>query len=149
MLGDPLTNAAVERRRQGHDYLNGLTTKPTLADITDDFVFEDRRKGAANYGRLDGPSFLRMIESTWDIGTRRPTFTIIEVIAVRGQRTAAFVERTDFGDQNYEEYIAVVQVDASLRSERRYVSFDRDDRDAAIVEADRLHADLGESSPPG
>ncbi|MDW3218032.1 MAG: hypothetical protein R8F63_05405 [Acidimicrobiales bacterium] len=147
----PLTNAAVEWLRRAYDALSSIVEVPpegvaskidVEATIADDFTWEDRRR-FVNYGRGDDPAdWFRRIETAWESADQRPHWSISEVIAVRGERIAATtieVRRADF----VTDFITVdlISEDARLR---RHVAFDVEDREAAIAEAERLHANDGE-----
>ena len=67
--------------------------------------------------------------------------SISDVIAVRGQRSAAFIIRVDYGDHTYSENLSCFQLDPTLKLMHRFVAFDNDAVDTAIAELDRLHAD--------
>jgi hypothetical protein len=64
-----------------------------------------------------------------------------EVIAGRGQRSAAVVELLDFGDDMSMQYVTTFQLDFESRLMRRSFDFNADARDAAIAELDRMHAE--------
>ncbi len=63
-----------------------------------------------------------------------------------GERCAAYVEKIEFGGVGgmYLEHILVADLDPVLEQPRRYVSFDLDDRDAAIAELDRMPAEIAD-----
>ena len=91
MSGEPLANAAVDRMRRGYDFANERSESPPIA-FTDDFVSFDRRKGGVNLGEGDASYFLRTWEPLWMVGGQ-PHFSMVEVIAVRGEWCAACVEK--------------------------------------------------------
>jgi hypothetical protein len=143
-MGDePLTNAVVEYKLMLCDAMNSRLEAPAPDQhpFTDDFVFEDRRTGGISMGRLDGPGFAQVVSHNWGLGEQRPQYSIVEVVAVRGQRSAAAIERTDYGNWAT-EYVSCTQLDPTLTLQHRYIIFDVDDRDAAIAELDRLHAEI-------
>ena len=82
----------------------------------------------------------------FDVGSGRPIWSIPEVIAVRDQRIAATVLVIDYGDGMFTDMIACVRFDPQLRRLQRRVLFDLDDRDAAIAELDRMHAEIAAES---
>jgi hypothetical protein len=143
MSDEPLTNAAVEWMRETYERMNELAELPSIASadsFTDDFVVSDRRRGV-NFGEGDASYYVRMFEGFWEAGGR-PHFSIVEVIAVRGDWSAAYRERIVYGGSDmYLEQITVVDHDPAADSWRRFVLFDPDDRDAAIAELDRMHAE--------
>ena len=145
MSDEPLTNAAVERVRDAYDVMNGLSEPPSITpdSYTDDFVYVDRRKGV-NFGEGDASHFVRVLQLFWEVGGQ-PHFSIVEVIAVRGEWSAAVLERVVYGGRDmYLEFITVVDLDPVGDRWRRLVDFDLDDREAAIAELDRLHAEIAD-----
>ena len=64
------------------------------------------------------------------------------MIAVRGQRSAAFIIRVDFGGDTYSENLSCFQLDPTLKLMHRFVAFDVDASDAEIAELDRMHAEI-------
>ena len=138
MSDEPLTNAAVENFRSSHDIVNELSELPSGLEhyFADNFVLDDRRKGGLNFGQLDRSSYVRSLEEIWKVGGR-PLFSMVEVVGVRGERCAAYVEKIEFGESGmYIEHILVVEFDTVLEQSRRWVQFDLDDRDAAIAVLD-------------
>jgi hypothetical protein len=109
--------------------------------VTDDFVLDDRRSGI-NYGLIDATAFPGMIRSIWDVGSGRPSWSIPEVIAVRGQRIAAMTLVIDYGNDMHNDMILCARFDPQLQLQQRVVQFDVDARDAAIAEVDRMQAEI-------
>ena len=146
MSDEPLTNAAVERMQDSYDRMNELAEPPPIAladHFTDDFDFSDRRKGV-NFGEGDASYFVGILQGFWEAGGQ-PHFSIVEVIAVRGEWSAAYVLRTVYGGRDmYSEAINVADCDPDGGRMRRLVLFDLDDRDAAIAELDRMHTEVGD-----
>jgi hypothetical protein len=58
---------------------------------------------------------------------------------VRGERFAALVVQTDYGNGFLRENISVIGLDATLSKLQRHVDFDLDNVDGAIAELDRMH----------
>lgn len=146
MSDEPLTNAAVENFRSSQRIVNELAELPSGLEhfFADDFVLDDRRKGGLNFGRLDRSSYVRSLEEMWKVGGR-PRFSMVEVVGVRGEGCAAYVEKIEFGDSGmYIEHILVVEFDTVLEQSRRWVQFDLDDRDAAIAVLDEWHAEIAD-----
>jgi hypothetical protein len=89
----------------------------------------------------------------FELGSRRPSFSINDVFSVRGQCLAALTEKTDYGNDMHSEFFLIIQIDPSLERHRRSLVFDPDDHDAATAELDRLHAEIEQTrrevSPPG
>ena len=141
MSDEPLTNAAVEFLRAGYLILNVMDRDEFTSLVTDDFVFEDRRSGF-NYGRVDASGYAEMIRSTWDVGSGRPSWSMREVVALRGQRIAAADFVIEYGNDMHTDSIVCVRLDPQLRLLQREVHFDIDARDAATAEVDRMHAEI-------
>jgi hypothetical protein len=146
-MGDePLTNAVIERVRASQRLMNVIPELPAELrpeDIfADGYVFDDRRTGGVNYGQLDATAQFRGLEQFWLLGSQ-PHFSIVEVIAVRGERCAAYVEKVAYVEADmFMETIMVMKLDPALERSQRWVVFDPDDRDAAIAELDRMHAEI-------
>jgi hypothetical protein len=129
-----------------YDRAQIIDTPPTSAPVTEDFLYTDRRSGGANYGSLDASGWQKLITETWRVGSSRPSFAVVDVVAVRGEWSAAVVELTDFGDDATMEFITCFQLDADSRLVRRHVNFDLDDRDAAVAELDRMYAEIADEA---
>jgi hypothetical protein len=142
MSDEPSTNAAVEWLRSGRDILNSLEQPPTGVLVTDDFVFKDRRSGF-NFGHIEGAAtYLEWLAHTWSLTDDRPHFSILEIVSVHGHRCAAVVMNVDYGNGMGVEHIECWRLDATLRRANLTVAFDLDDRDGAIAELDRMHAEI-------
>jgi hypothetical protein len=142
MSDEPLTNAAVEFTRAGIRFANVMERDEFTGErVTDDFVFEDRRSGF-NWGLVDASAYAEAARSVFDVGSGRPSWSIPEVIAVRGQRIAAFALVVDYGDDTYTDMIVCVRFDPRVRLLQRRVLFDIDARDAAFAELDRMRAEI-------
>jgi hypothetical protein len=143
MSDEPLTNAALEWMRTAFDFVNKLDAKPEgRAPITGDFRYEDRRVGGFNFGRLGASDMDAYSASAWNVADGGLHQSIAEVIAVRGQRSAAFVEVVDYGEDTLVEVITCCRLDADLRRLERLVILGVEDRVAAIAELDRMHEEI-------
>jgi hypothetical protein len=109
--------------------------------LTDDFVLDDRRSGFNN-GLIDAATYPELIRSTWDVGSGRPSWSILDVIAVRGQRIAAMSIVIGYGNDMHTDAIICVRFDTQRQLQQRLVVIDIDDRDAAIAEVDRMYAEI-------
>lgn len=148
MSDEPLTNAAVEFIRRGHASMNAAESPPNVGELSEsvssDFVYDARNSLGVDFGPSDWPEFLGSI---WHVSAGRPKFSELQVLAVRGQRCAVITARIDYGEDAFSEYLHCIVLDPELQRLRRIVSFDSDrpdDRDAAIAELDRLHAEIDE-----
>ena len=143
MSDQPLTNAAVEFVRRGYDLLNtpGAIPPGKLA-LTAEFTIEDRRSGGVNFGYLDASGMEALHASGRDVARGRTHQSIVEVLAIRGDRSAAYVEEFDYGDDATTGSIMCIRLNSGLRLLERVVSLDVDDRAAAIAELDRMHAEV-------
>ena len=54
--------------------------------ITDDFVYDDRRRGGFSFGTVDAEHYPQFLETLWDIGGGQTALSVTEVVAVRGDR---------------------------------------------------------------
>jgi hypothetical protein len=104
--------------------------------LTDDFVYQDRRRGLS-FEDCDADSFPKYVQTPWNTGATVPPRFELETLAVRGERFAAVATRADYNGMLIES-IEVVALDPTLRLVQRTVDFDRDDVDRAIAELDRL-----------
>lgn len=143
MSDEPSTNAAVERFQVLMQFLNAADSLPDVIALSGDYEAEDRRTGL-NVGSLDAATFQTSLGAAWDLGSGRPTFSITEIIAVRGDRCVAFSLNQDYGNEMNSPQICVLRFDSGLRSFQRLVVFDPEARDAAIVELDRMHAKIND-----
>ena len=114
------------------------------ASFTDDFVYEDRRRGPI-FPNAGAESFLQALETAWDTGAGRPRLTVHKILAVRGDRLAACRLEVDYGNGLTCESIQVIELDATVTLVQRVVDFDVDDVDGAIAELDRLHSEADAS----
>lgn len=90
--------------------------------MTDDFVYEDRQTGGVDMGRIRASGWLQLQDTAWQVSGRRPHFAISDVIAVRGQRSAAFVLRIDYGGDNWSESLSCFRLDPTLKVMNRFVA---------------------------
>jgi hypothetical protein len=140
-----LTNAAVEWLRSANDTLNSLddgSVPPGAFGVTTDLVVDDRRPGGIGTGVHDGRSWAAFLESGWAPGVPTPRNSVVDVLAVRGQRLAVALERFDYGAETYSDYLTCTQLDPSLMLLQRYVLFGADEQGAAVAELDRMHAEI-------
>ena len=151
MSDEPLTNAAVEFIRRGNASMNAAESPPNVGELSEsvssDFVYDARNSLGVDFGPSDWPEFLGSI---WHVSAGRPKFLEPQVLAVQGQRCAVITARIDYGEDAFSEYLHCIVLDPELQRLQRIVSFDSDrpdDRDAAIAELDRMHAEL-EDQPP-
>ena len=145
MSDEPVTNAAVEFIRLGHAVMSAAGSPPTgemSESVSSDFVDNARNRLGVDFGPSDWPEFLGSI---WHVSAGRPKFSELQVLAVRGQRCAVITARIDYAEDAFSEYLHCIVLDPDLQRLQRIVSFDSDrpdDRDAAIAELDRLHAEI-------
>ena len=110
--------------------------------FTADFVRYDRRhvtpQPPCDAETWVGEQFvLEQLAGEW------PTYELAEVVAVRGDRLSVSRGVVHLGDVATMEFIVVAGIDeAGERAQIGYY-FDPEDVDRAIVELDRLHAELG------
>jgi len=141
MSDEPLTNAAVEYLRKVFRFMNEMERDELNPTLSNDFVLDDRRSGI-NYGLIDTSAYTETIRYTWDVGSGRPTWSIPEVIAVRGQRIAAITAVVDYGNDMRTDMISCLRLGPQLQQLQRAVVFDIDACDLAIAELDRMQAEI-------
>jgi hypothetical protein len=144
MSHERLTNAAVEFMRSAHDRGNALKPGPDLdysGTVAEDFVFEDRRSGGISFGRTEGRAdFERLAATVWDAGSGRPVFSMRDIIAVRGERCAAYVLSLEYGSGMVSEWLNCVSLNSDRQQLQRTVQLDVDSVDDAIALLDEWHA---------
>ena len=147
MSDEPLTNAAVELTRRTFNYWNSLEVPPAIdrATTPDGFVFEDRRS-TINFGRVDASGWQEYLAASWNLGDEPPQRSISEVLAVRGQRCAAYGHVLDLRNGSVIESIYCLCLTPDLRGVQLVVQFDPVDVDAAIAELDRMHAEIADEA---
>ena len=140
-MGDEQSNFASEALLASGAFLSaGPPTAALLrALLADDYTFEDRRHGV-NFPDADAESYPDVVLSAWQIGSGRPRFEVLKILAVRGDRFVAGLVRIDYGDGMLFESIHILALDPTLSLMQREVDFDPQDSDAAIAELDRLHS---------
>jgi hypothetical protein len=148
MSDEPLTNAAVEFARRSVDRINALDGPPAAfgrISLTQDFTFEDRRTGGMNFGTIEGvEAYATFVETYWGVGSGRPQSSLLEVVALRGERCAASVQERHYGHGYSVDFIDCVRLSPNLRQLQRRVHFDPDSRDDAIALLDEWHAEIGD-----
>lgn len=116
--------------------------------FADDYVREDRRRlvGVPSSDRED---WFESIQAYWELSKGPPTFSVAEVVAVRGERLVLFLARVEYEQGPSTEMLIVYGLSVDMRAQHS-VMFDTDDVDAALAELDRLHAEIEgqDPSPP-
>jgi hypothetical protein len=108
-------------------------------ELADNFVHEDRRSLVA-VPATGADDYVEQILALHDIRTFR--VWIDDVVAVRGQRLALCVRGQTQADTWTTQRLAVVQFDEGVERVERLVNFDLEQRDLALAELDRLHAEI-------
>lgn len=144
----------VERGNEASRFLTEGV--PTIGDrpveemrdaVTDDFRREDRRRlvGLPDNG---AEGFVDGIEALFELGRGTPTFSVVQIVATRGQRLALAHNRIEYPDGIAIELLSLVQLAADLGRMEIEIDFDVDDVEAALAELDRLHAAIEADSSP-
>lgn len=112
-----------------------------LNSLTDDFRRDDRRRliGLPDQGPA---GFVDGIRSFFELGFGQPTFSVVRVMAVRGERLALTHVRIEFPGGETMEWLTLVQLAADLERMEVEVDFDLEDNAAALAELDLMHAAL-------
>ena len=143
MHGRPRNLASDQIRRRYPDYdripeMSETELQALGENYADDFVREDRRS-FVTIPSASFEDFIASLRSYWELGGGAPSFTVAEVIAVRGQRLVLFRSRIEFDDERSTESLVVLEYDGRMRA-KLATMFDADDREAALLELDRRHA---------
>ena len=112
--------------------------------LAPNFVREDHR-ALVGMPTVDGDGWIEQLLTFFDLGFGSPTFRLSEVVAVRGERLALYWIEITFGDGIVDRRLGIAQYDASVELVERYVSFDDQDVDQAIVALDEMSARLAEA----
>jgi len=131
--------------RGNYTVLNDFESPPhemLRSSFTDDFVYEDRRRGAI-FPIMGAELGMEAFASIWDTGAGRPRFTVSETLAVRGERLVAARLVVDYDNGFALEAIQMLELDVTVTRVQRAFDFDLDDVDTAIAEIDRLHLESG------
>lgn len=143
MSDPPRTNAAIDLIRRLYDNASRLTAPPTRGTpVTDDFYLLDRRSGVPNYGRIESADYDAFTRAIWEISPGGVRLSVGSVVAVVGERLAAYVEVIE-ADLGRSETLMCVWLDADHFHLKRWVMFDLDDIDAARAELDAMDAESG------
>lgn len=140
-------NTASDRAYEGfhllgdRQYLTSLHADPG-GWYSPNLVREDRRRivGAPTTRTLE--EFVEQARTWLDLSDSAPMFSIEDVVAVRGERCALLRCRVAYRD-TATEFLNAFRNGMNGETQTS-VLFDLDDREAAIAELNRLHAD-GES----
>jgi hypothetical protein len=144
------TNRAVERVRECVMLLNDREYVATRGRelFAPDFVRLDRRR-LVTQPPLDRDGF---IASWFELETLSGTFPrlqITDVIAVRGDRLAAYRLTLHLTDAARYDLVDVIRFDRAVDRSEVLVRFDAMDAGAAIAEVDRMDEELGRRGPVG
>jgi hypothetical protein len=146
MSDEPLTNAAVEFMRGGYALLSAADGPPSATDLQEslsaDFSYSGRNRVGVNFGEMTSSDWPAFIASFWEIAPGRLQWSEPLAIAVRGQRCAVITASIGYGNDTFTDFIHCIRLDPTLQRLQRIVSFDVDDRDAAIAEVDRMYAEI-------
>lgn len=143
MSDEPLTNAAVESVQLWFEFWNACETAPQTTASHEDFLYVDHRTGGFSFGEVGHSGVSAIMASVWDAAAPgQPHWSMRRVIAVRDQNAAVVEMVMDYGGHGESPELNGVVFDSKLESLRRMFSFDIEDRDAAIAELDRLHAEI-------
>lgn len=116
-------------------------------DMAADFVHEDRRRLVAT-PVIDADGFVEQMLDLHDIRTFK--LWIEEVVAVRGERLALCVRGQTQDETWTTQRLVVVQFDEDVQRVERWVNFDLEQRDLALVELEHLaeEVEADRSDPP-
>lgn len=145
-MGDEPQNAASDLIRAVYPTLGRLAgaAPGDLQEVheifAEGFLREDRRH-FITVPTVGVEGLLEGFRAYWDLGVGAPTFVVAEVQAVRGDRLVLFRGRVEFGGGQATESLILVVFSSEMKVARA-VLFDLDDLDGALVELERLHAEI-------
>jgi len=111
------------------------------ATLADDYVQQDRRKIV---GTPDQSKAAVIEDAVWFGGDVGYAAIKSEVLAVGGDRLALTRVAPRYGNGFENEFLTLIELDEACSLIRRVALFDVDDLDAAMMELDRLNAEIGE-----
>lgn len=135
-------NAASEYMVRGVPQIGKeLPIEALRSALTDDFRRDDRRRLIALPDH--GPrGFLEGIESFFELGLGEPTFGVVRVVAVRGERLALTHVRIAYPGGEAIELLTLIQLANDLQRMEVEVDFDLEDEATALAELDLMDAAL-------
>ena len=138
-----ITNAAAERVRDVALRLSdwNYVCNEFRGTLSDNYSREDRRRLVA-LPRADADEYVEQFKSWFSLLDGAPTFSIEEIIAVRGDRLVAYRGRTTYADGSYSDINAVLLADEAVAQADREIQFDVDDVSSLMAEVDRLDREI-------
>ena len=142
-MSDEPRNAASEIIRRWAAWLSDrdFVAREITTVITPDFVRYDRRRLVA-VPPADATAWVDAIFEVGELTEQWPTYEVIEILAVRGDRACASRCVVRYGDRAEALLVTVSIFDEKLQRLHRHYIFDPEDIELAIEELDRLHAEL-------
>jgi hypothetical protein len=135
-------NAASESFQQMMDVMNewaDAIPADVVWPFVEDFVLDDRRR-LVGTGPLNRDELRRSAELNWELGGG--AIQRVEVFAVRSERGAACERFTNYANRTSAACIDVYYFNERVSRVQRWTIFDHDQKQDALVELDRLHAEL-------
>lgn len=142
-MGDEPRNAASEFTRRWAAWLSDrdFVAREITTLITPDFVRYDRRRLVA----VPPAGATAWVDELFEIAEpteQWPTYELIEIVAVRGDRACASRWVIRFGDRAEAHVVMVSIFEEKLQRLQRHYIFDPEDIEVAIEELDRLHVEF-------
>ncbi len=142
-------NAASRFLTEGVPTIGALPVEAMWDAVADDFRRDDRRRlvGLPDDG---AKGFVDGIQALFDVGSGTPSFSVVRIVATRGERLALAHNKIEYPDGVAIELLSLVRLTADLDRMDREVDFDVDDLEAALAELDRLDDEIatGDRPPP-
>ena len=151
MEDEAATNSALVAVQASLESLNQLGGPPNARElplVATDFSYEDRRSGV-NLGSVDASGWAQLVRTIWEVGPGTPTWSIRSVVAMRGERCAAYESVLDYGNGSVATAVQCVRLSPDLERMEHLVDFDPEDRADAVSLVDRWHAEIDTTSSPG
>ena len=144
-MGREPSNAASERARHLIQLLNDrdrMMSDRSRAIFAPGGIRYDHRRVIAQ-PPADGDQWFDQILGLEALIGRWPRLTVTEVLAVRGDRLVASAMEFELGEMGRLDYIMVSRYDEMVDRIEVVHQYDPEQRDEALAQLDRLHAELG------
>lgn len=109
--------------------------------LADDFVRDDRRP-LISVPLSDAAGYIEQFLAWFEIGDGKPSFRVVEVVAVSGQRLLVSRMTIAYEDGPEREALTIAQYNEEIDQCQKVITFAPDDLDGALLELDLLERNL-------